>query len=274
MRSWAVVLVTAVSAAACSTPVECQAPEQVLVEATGDTAAMTCAHGQEVVDYIEMVAARPVAAHQSKRVIDTVAKAYRRDPAATEAKLASTRRYLELLRGAHGPEAGPLRSNIVYEALNGPGPFRPEDGMPYSVLKAAVAPWATHTEERLVLSEMDVEGWIKYASLCREVQGGGALVMSIGDRQGAYQVLVDRFDKGTAAERRALVSIGPFWQAVRSRWKGASYEDQQRWIAGAPLPPPMTGTSLEYIAAVLAGDVEQHAAFLHYSLGPFVLYVP
>ena len=246
----------------------------MLAPGADGVAGLTCADGDAVVDYIEMVAARPVPSHQGTRVFAAIAGSHRTNPTRTASQVAGAKRYVELLRSSHGPEAGPLRSNTVYDALNGAGPFHADDGMPYSVLKASVAPWATHSADRLVLTEMDVEGWIKYASLCREVQGGGPLVLSLGDRQGAYNILTERFHSGTEADRRALVSMGPFWQAIRDRWKSAPYEDQQRWIGGAPLPPPMTGSNLDYVRAVVSGDLVQHVAFMHYSLGPFVLFVP
>ena len=82
---------------------------------------------------------------------------------------------------------------------------------------------------------------------------------------------MDRFEAGSRDERLALVSLGPFWGQIQERWQAVPYERQQKWIAAAPLPPPMTATSLGYLQAVVEGSVVQHVASVHDVLGPFSL---
>ena len=77
-----------------------------------------------------------------------------------------------------------------------------------------------------------------------------------------------------AAGKIALTAVGPFWSDVRARWAADSYEEQQAWIRAAPLPPPMTATSIGYVEALTDGDVVAHVRALHERLGPLRLGVP
>ncbi|HMV67022.1 MAG TPA: hypothetical protein PKA64_09240, partial [Myxococcota bacterium] len=138
-----------------------------------------------------------------------------------------------------------------------------------AVITDAVAVWSHDDAERLSLTEMDIEGWVRLASLCREVQGGPPLRVSIADRVELYHVARDRFTTGSPADRRALVAVGPYWSQVRNVWKAAAAERQQAWISRAPLPPPMTTESSGYFKAVLGGDVEGLVRSVYDVLGPF-----
>jgi hypothetical protein len=80
---------------------------------------------------------------------------------------------------------------------------------------------------------------------------------------------MDRFSTGSRADKVAIAALGPIWGSVKERWQSASYDQQQAWIAAAPLPPPMTATSLGYADAIFAGDVARHVQVLNEVLGPF-----
>ena len=92
--------------------------------------------------------------------------------------------------------------------------------------------------------------------------------MSIGDRGVVYQALVKRFREGTFQDRTAMLAVGAGFWALKGDWTAASYDRQREFAVGAPLPPPMTGTSVEYALAIVAGDLPAHAANLHATLGP------
>jgi hypothetical protein len=97
------------------------------------------------------------------------------------------------------------------------------------------------------------------------------LRISVADRVAVYRMLVDRFTTGTRSDRIGMSAIGGYWPAIRAAWIEASYVDQREWIGAAPLPPPMTATSLGYAEAVFAGDVAAHAQVAIEHLGPFTV---
>jgi len=86
-----------------------------------------------------------------------------------------------------------------------------------------------------------------------------------------YRDLRVRFRQAEPADQIALVAIGPFWQGIAARWQAASYEQQQAWARAAPLPPPMTASSLVYAEAVFDLPLARSAATLHEHLGPLRL---
>ena len=122
---------------------------------------------------------------------------------------------------------------------------------------------------RVALTEADVEAWINYASLCREVQGGTPLRISVAARVGVYRDIRTRFETATAAEQVAMASLGATWPQVERAWRLADYEGQQAWIAAAPLPGPMTGRSGDYARTIVQGDVTGHVQALEVHFGPF-----
>ena len=169
------------------------------------------------------------------------------------------------LGGAEG------RAAAVYAAWAGTSLIAPARAELWGVQNRALAVWARHDGDRLALTEADIEGWIRYASLCREAQGGTVLRISVADRVTVYRMLVDRFSTGSRADRIGLAAIGGYWTQVRDAWGSASYSVQRGWIDRAPLPPPMTASSLGYAEAVSEGDVSAHARVLIEQLGPFTV---
>ena len=177
------------------------------------------------------------------------------------------------LEGQRGIDGAEKRASAIYDTVEGSGLITPEDGEIWSVVKFRISVWARDHEEKLALTEADIEGWIFYASLCREAQGGGTLRLSVADRQQLYKALQKRWEEGSRADLTALAAMGPFWPQVRRGWSGASYERQQAWISKAPLPPPMTASSVDYAGAVFREDLSRHVSVLHGEIGPFYLRV-
>lgn len=260
----------AVFLAACGGPtVDCSDPSTVVAEAAGEQ--LTCAEASRVPDFIHVLAGRGPSAVERKRVVAWVGDRFRADPDATRAWLASIAASGRELEGLTGLEGARRRAHVVWEAEQGRGVIAPEHGVAYTVQDGALAVWASDDEAELALTEMDIEGWLHYASLCREVQGGGPLRLSVADRVQVYRMAQERFEGGTLADKVALVSFGPYWGQIKEGWQMASYERQQAWIAAAPLPPPMTATSLGYTDTILQSDLQRHATVLHERIGPFTM---
>jgi hypothetical protein len=251
----------------CGGGVRCDDPAQVVTEAGGQ--ALTCAEATPVADYVEALAGRPLVAGDEGLVVGAVGERFAADPAGTRAWLGDVSAALADLRGRHGLDLAEVRSGRVWAAQAGQDLVRRSDGGAWNVQDRALSVWTKDDGERLALTEADIEAWIRYASLCREVQGGEPLRVSVADRVTVYQIVMDRFSAGDRATKVALSGFGPHWAAVKDAWQAASYEVQQRWIAAAPLPPPMTATSKAYLEAVIAGDLPRHVEILDEQLGPF-----
>jgi len=220
---------------------------------------------------MELLAGRALTAGDVPVVHRAVANAWRADPTATRAWLTEIGKARTALAAGSGVAGAEARAAAVYAASKGGSPS--ELGHPElaSVQKRALAVWTHHDGDRLALTEADFEGWIRYASLCREAQGGSTLRISVADRVAVYKMLADRFATGTREERIAMSAIGGYWPQIREAWMGASFDRQRGWISAAPLPPPMTATSLGYAEAVFNGDVAAHARVVIEHLGPFTV---
>jgi hypothetical protein len=248
--------------------VRCEAPDQVLAESSGDT--LSCADVTHVQGWIELLAGRPLQHNGRERLPRLLVDRFEGDAAGTRALIASVRERGAKLESTTRMKGGWARSEAVWEAKTGRSLITEDDPL-WNLQSDALSVWAWDDDSKLALTEADVEGWITYASLCRQVQGGGVLKISVADRVTAYRMVIDRFEYGDRNEKLALVAIGPFWHQIKERWQASPYERQQAWIGAAPLPPPMTSSSLGYLEAILQGDVAKHAATLHDVLGPFSL---
>lgn len=254
--------------AGCSPAVDCSTTDNVLAEVDGRS--LTCEEGADVVDWLEVLAGRPLPAQGDRElVLAEVAKRFRADPDAATAWLQRVRDDGGTLANAVGLEGAVARSHLVWLTDHGDGPIGPDDGKLWNLQQRALSVWTKDDGEQLAVTEADLEGWIRYASLCREAQGGGGLRISLSDRVTAYQTLIDRFGGADRATQIAMGSMGTVWPQVVDAWAVASYDRQQAWIAAAPLPPPMTASSLGYFEAVVQGDVVGHATQLQEWLGPF-----
>ncbi len=224
-----------------------------------------------MVDLITHLAGRPVAEGERELLRRSLVGEARQNRAASVARMEGAAVELIELERASGIEGARLRSERMYDALGRVGVFADAPPDLGTVVSQSVSEWARSDEERLVLGESDIEGFLRYASLCREVQGGGALRLSIGDRGLVYQALIKRFNEGTPLDRTSMLAIGAGFWAAKEDWRAASYDRQREFAVGAPFPPPMTVTSVDYALAIVAGDLPAHAANLHATLGPLAI---
>lgn len=232
--------------------------------------AVTCEEAWQGERYIEALAARPLNKLEEQRVVEALHRQARKDAPGTKARLAKARAFVDGLKsGSPWRSQATGRADALYDAFQ-TGGLWPKDEFEgyYAILKRAVAVWKVHTPSKHAIGEMDIEAWIRYASLCREVQGGGTLNVSIGDRVGVYHTVTERFESSSADDQIAMLGLASFWLGATENWQFAGYDAQQAWIKAAPLPPAMEGTSVDYIEAIMAGDVGQHVEVLHGKLGP------
>lgn len=236
------------------------------------TPPLTCAETLPVLEYAGQVAGRPITGVDRNVILWDLKARYSSHPDEVRADLAQAEAIRDELRRKTGLEAAEARSTRAWEALEGRGPIDPARyPQAHDSLERRTAPWARDADEKLVLTEADIEGWIRYASLCREVQAGGPLKLSINDREQLYKDMRVRFETVGRAEQIGMVGLGGFWGHIEDRWVAASYEEQQAWIQAAPLPPPMTASSMGYASVVFEGNLRQSAEILHDKLGPFTL---
>ncbi len=247
----------------------CATPSEVLV--AGDADALSCADIDTVVGWVELLASRSIGEREVELVRNDWTRRYTRDSTATRSavtELSSQTASLLALRGFEGSEA---RADFVWSSAGGETRLGDADSTSVDVLQRALAPWSTDTDHKLILTEMDIEGWIKYASLCREIQGGSPLTLSVADRVVLYSQIVAAFEGKSREEQLSVLSMGPVWPSMQERWPGVTYEIQQVWVEAAPLPGPMTATSLGYSSAVFDEDLRSHAVALHNAMGSLPL---
>lgn len=257
--------------AGCGGPAVPDCTDPAAVVASVDEAELSCAVAVRPIHWIELLAARDLSPGDRRLVLQEVRTLWTADPAGTTAWLDEVQAAgaaLEVLGGQRGAEK---RSTQVYEAVAGAGVITSAHAGLWNIQTRALSVWTRSERERLAMTETDIEAWINYASLCREVQNGGPLRISVADRVTVYRLVEDRFDTGDRNRQVAMIAIGPFWGQVREGWQMASYARQQAWIKEAPLPPPMTATSMGYMEALLLGDVPGHVQVLHEKLGPFTM---
>ncbi len=243
----------------------CEDDATVLVESDGE--ALSCADARIPTRYIRVLSGRPLPAGSTARGVSHVKERFLADPAATRTWLDSLARPAKAIETSPGLKGAELRSAEVYRAIEGQSPLGFE-GELWNLLEPALSVYATDDTEKLALTEVDMEAWITYASLCHEVQDRTVLSVSIAQRADVYQMLKDRFEQGSRDEMVALASLGPVWPDIRERWKAASYDEQQAWIKAAPRPAPLNASSLAYIETVIEGDLVGHARTMHTHFGP------
>jgi hypothetical protein len=251
----------------CQQSVDCDAPGALLVPGEPGSS-LSCTDALDAVEYVEVLAGRKLADGDDRIALSAIADRFRARPDETRTWLGEIRRAGGDLERAEGLEGAEQRSREVYLASAGRGMIREDAGELWSVQSRALAVWAKDDAEQLAVTESDLEGWLHFASLCREVQGGGALRASVADRVSVYRTLIDRFQSGDRAAKIALGSLGPVWPQVKVRWQMATYEQQQAFIQRAPLPPPMTATSLGYADTLYRGDVAGLTSALFTTIGP------
>lgn len=236
-----------------------------------ETDALVCADVDTVVGWVELLASRSIGERQVELVRTDWTRRYSRDPVVTRAALSELTSEAASLLALRGFEASGARADAVWVSVAGETQLGDADSTSVDVLERALAAWSTDAEHKLILTEMDIEGWIKYASLCREIQGGSPLTLSVADRVVLYQQIIGSFEAKSREQQLAVLSMGPVWPSMQERWPGVTYEIQQAWVEAAPLPGPMTATSLGYSGAVFDEDLRAHAVALHGAMGQLPL---
>ncbi len=251
---------------ACGGPdVDCPSPRDTIAETP--EGALTCRRADWLVEYWEVLRASALPASDRRLVRRAVARQFEDDATGTLTLLERVRAEGHRIVTRRGPESTGARSRAVYDALNDRGVV--SGGALGSLQRKLLPVWSSSDEARVSLTEADVEGWIHYASLCREVQGGTPLRISVAGRVGAYRAIQDRFAKGSAEEQVAMAALGATWPQIRRAWLAADYETQQAWIADAPLPGPLEVDSIGYLKVIVASDVAAHVDTLRKHFGPF-----
>ena len=241
----------------------CDAPTTVL--ATAEEAQLICSDLLPVREHLGLLAGRRLEGPASTRLDAVYRSQFLQSPLVVTAHIESHAEKWTALRKTRGLVAVRARSQKILERLDkGTNKLTEIDAI---LLAERVAVWGRDDSQQLLLTESDIEGWIRYLSLLREVQGGTPLVLSVADRAYVYKLVIDRFESGTAEQKVAIVQTGNLWYAMADAWRAASYEQQQGWIANAPLPPPMTEVSLGYVEVALQSDVVVHAAVMEAHFG-------
>jgi hypothetical protein len=218
-----------------------------------------------------MLSGRTLTEKATDRLRIAIRRGFEASPVETQHRLNRAAEFAAEVRGMTGSSAAERRAELLWSEASGAGVFSGEDDPIGTTVGESLSVWTKDDTERLAVTEMDIEGFIRFGSLCREVQDGGPLRISIADRLHINGVVEDHFHTGNRLQKVAILSIGSMFWALRDRWAVATYADQQAWVRAAPLPAPMTGTSVEYLDALLAGDVLGHAHAMHAILGPLGL---
>ena len=231
---------------------------------------LTCEEAGTVIEYVENLTLGTLDGEDRQGVYREVSKRFEEPSVNTRVWLASMKDQSGADRrvGLRGAERHATR---LHQALAGRGVLGEREGPLWSIMKKKVVIWGMDDAEQLVLTENAIEGWIRYASLCREAQGARGLRVSIADRVKMYRDLQRRFEFGSRQEKIALAALGPYWEQIEHHWVNATYGEQQAWILSAPLPPPMTATSLGYAQQIIESDVVAHVQSLDHHFGPLSL---
>jgi hypothetical protein len=253
----------------CGSAPSCANGADVLVEAGGQR--LTCGEADVVPRYLARLSGRGLAQGDRGLALGAIGDKFTADPAGTRKWLEDVTVAGAQLEGPQGLPGAEKLSHAVWQTQSGHGLISPSDDQLWNLSQRTLSIWGKDDQEQLALTENDIEGWIRYMSLCREAQNADTLKLSVADRVTVYSMVVDAFNGGTREQQVALVAIGPFWSEVKDRWQSATYEQQQSWLKSAPLPPPMAASSLGYAETLLQGDVARHARVLHEQLGPFSL---
>jgi hypothetical protein len=134
----------------CGPRVDCSVEGAELV--SGEGGSLSCEEGERVVDYIEILAARPVAPPEANKVLKAVATRFLEDPTATRAWLDLVNRAgIELSRktGLDGAEA---RSARVWAADAGKDLIGPSDEDLWNVQRRALSVWTKDDAEQLAMT--------------------------------------------------------------------------------------------------------------------------
>lgn len=256
----------ALTLAACGGPGPCEPGGPEIVAAQG-AESLSCADAEHVAAYARRVAGRSMHPADRAAMIADLGEAFAEEPAATRARVAAAHDFVADLDQRVGVDAAERRATEGYAVAAGTSAVTGGREVLGTLTTRAMSVWVKDDAERLVLTEADIEGWTRFASLCREVQGAPPLKVSIADRVSIYNEVMAAFKRSPRAGKVGLVALGGAWPALEVRWPSVSYEQQQKWTLAAPFPPPMEATSLAYVEALAATDPAGMAAALFAGVG-------
>ncbi len=228
---------------------------------------LRCDRAKTPARLLRLLSGRPLPSGSTDRILGDVERLFLAAPEEEAATLARLARLGADLERSTGLDGTTLRSRAIVEAV-GPDGWATRGEQMSAIARSQLAVRALDPTTGLALTEVDIEGWITFASLAHEIRGAGPITVSIANRAAIYAMAMERFHQAEPEEQRALVALGIVWPKVVERWKAAPYAQQQRFIRRAVLPPLQGHTSLAWVEAVLEGDVVTNAAALHEVLGP------
>ncbi len=234
------------------------------------SASLSCGEAQPLRDLVEALAGRRLDRRRTDRIDAELKQLAGARPDLLPPLIAQAATTVAAWDAAPAFEVAEARSTLLWELLEGDSGPWPTADLPETTatLRAHAAVWAHDDTTRLMLTETDVEGWIHYVSLLREVQGAGPLTAAVADRVGLYRIIRERWQAVDRDGKIAFAVYGTAWPDARLRWIAADWEGQVAWTKTAPLPPAMTTNSAGYLEAVTAMDPVRHARALDNGLGP------
>ena len=121
------------------------------------------------------------------------------------------------------------RSHEIWKTTNNKGLIHEQHGAIWDVTKAAIAVRARSDEHQMALTEMDI-GWIRLASLCREVQGATPMKLSVAQREQIYLRLSRAFSEESRAEMIGRVSLDRFGRTSKTAGKRLRTNNNRRGL--------------------------------------------
>jgi hypothetical protein len=256
----------------CGAAPACSGPDAVFAESGEEQ--LTCREAAPAREALALLKGHVLPAKVGDALDSEIASEFRSDPAAARARLRAAAAMVARLRAAQDVEAAEMRATHAWEVQAGEHPFVKDDEPLRTIAASAMSVWTKDDTERLVLTESDIEGWVRYGSLCGEAQQRGSLKISVADRVGIYSDEKTRFLQADRPTKLSILTVGAFWTTLHDAWPGVSYDQQQEWTSKGVFPPPMEATSLGYLDALLDTDPNAHATAIIEAFGPLFLGPP
>lgn len=264
MRS---VVLLLLSACSWTSQVDCESPEQELGRVGSEI--LVCGDVEPVHRAVELLTGR-ILRRDARLLNGDVRDRFLRAPDVWKREKRRADELVRALEEVEGLEGARRRSHIIAEVL-GDKPLFDEGTYSRTILERQLIIYERSPTTGLVLTEQDVEGWLRYASLCSEARDRGPLRLSVADRNVLYSGLRQRFRDADLEEQVALTSMGAFWKDAELRWAAAPYPTQKRWIDRAPIPLQTNASSLGFAELVFDAGLKEHARVFQEEIGPLRL---
>ena len=252
------------SACSWTSQVDCENPLQELGQVGSEV--LVCGDVEPVQRVVELLTGRFL--RRDARLLNgDVRDRFLRSPEAWRREKLRVEALVAELEGLEGLEGARRRSHVIAEVL-GEKPLFDEGTYSRSILERQLVIYERSETTGLVLTEQDVEGWLRYASLCSEARDRGPLRLSVADRNVLYSGLRRRFREADLEEQIALTSMGAFWKDAELRWAAAPYATQKRWMDRAAIPIQTNASSLGFAEMVFDAGLKEHARVFQEEIGP------